>query len=239
MAVSGNVTKELFVAEGIGPEHIVVTGNPKFDYLFLAKEIDCKSRVCQRYGIPEDKDIVLLLTGYSVEFGYWTPEQRKQFVMAIYKAASKLPQSKLIIKLHPVVEKEADYQEIVKDLHQPPVICQNVPLGELLLACSLAITALSSAGIEAMAAGKPLVVVNLFGDETPFDETSGVIIVRKENDLLPALEAILHKGLSEGMKETASKFVYQHAHAQDGKAAKKIADLIVQMTVESNDRSIL
>jgi hypothetical protein len=237
IAVFGDATKELFVSEGISPERIVVTGSPKFDQLFYTKGSDCKSKVCRRYGIPEDKDIILLLTGYFVEFGLWTPGQREQFVMAIYQAISKLPQTKLIIKLHPAVEKEADYQEIIKDLPEPPVICQDVLLWELLHACRMAITVNSTTGLEAMAVGKPLMIVNFWGDAEPFDETSGAIVVRKEDDLLPALETILYNGLSEEMKEKASNFVRRYAYAQDGKAAKRIADLIVQMATETKDRS--
>jgi hypothetical protein len=237
MAVFGDATKELFVSEGVSPERIVVTGNPKFDYLFSAGGRNCKSRVCQRYGIPEDKDIILLLTGYFVEFGLWTLGQRKQFITAICQAASKLPQAKLIIKLHPAVEREADYQEIVKELPEPPIICQDVLLWELLHACSVAITVNSTTGLEAMAVGKPLMIVNFFEDGTPFDETTGAVVVREEDDLLPALETILYNGLSKEMKEKASKFVYQNAYVQDGKAAKRIADLIVQMATETKDRS--
>ena len=236
MAVFGDSNKELFVSEGINPERIVVTGNPKFDYLFSANGTDCKSKVCQRYGIPQDKAIILLLTGYFVEYGYWTPEQREQFVMAICEATSRLPQSRLIIKLHPIVEKEADYEEIIKDLPEPPVICQNVPLWELLHACSLTLTIVSTGGLEAMAAGKPLMIVNLFGDAEPFDETSGATVVREADELLPALETILFRGLCEDKKEAASRFVYQNAYVQDGKAAKRIADLIVKMAAERNQR---
>lgn len=237
-AVFGDASKQALVSAGISPDRIVVTGNPKFDYIFHSKGTACKAKVCQRYQIPNDKDIILLLTDYLVECGQWKAEQRIEFVIAIYKTTLRLTQSKLIIKLHPAAEKEADYQDIVKDLPEPPVICQDVPLWELLQACSLAITTVSGAGLEAMAAGKPLVVVNLFGDQAPFDETSGAIIVHKESDLLPALETILCQGLSEEKKKTASKFVYRHAYLQDGKAAKRIADLIVQMATENKDRSI-
>jgi CDP-glycerol glycerophosphotransferase (TagB/SpsB family) len=157
--------------------------------------------------------------------------------MAVCQATSKLPQAKLIIKLHPAVEREADYQEIVKELAEPPVICQDVPLWELLHACSVVITVFSTGGLEAMAVGRPVVGMNLFGEDTPFDETSGAVVVRKEADLLPALQAILYQGLSKERKEAASKFVYQNAYLQDGKAAKRIADLIVQMATETKDRS--
>ena len=238
IAVFGNTDKELFASEGISPGRIVVTGNPKFDYLFYAKESDFKSSVCRRLSIADDEDIILLLTDWFVEAGYWTVEQREQFVTAVCEAASKLPHSKLVIKLHPLMEREADYHKIIKDLPQPPVICQNVPLWELVHACSLAITVSSTAGIESMAAGKPLIIFNLFNEPSTFDETSGVVIVHKEDDLLPALESILYQGLSEEKKEAAKKFVYQHAYVQDGRAARRIADLIVQMAIENKDRSV-
>jgi len=239
IAVLGNADKELFASEGISPGRIVVTGNPKFDYLFYAKESDFKSSVCRRFSIADDEDIILLLADWFVEAGYWTVEQREQFVTAICEAASKLPHSKLVIKLHPLMEREADYHKIIKGLSEPPIICQHVPLWELLHACSLAITVSSSAGLETMAAGKPLIIFNLFNDPSSFDETSGAVIVRTEADLLPALETILDQGLSQEKKEAATEFVYQHAYAQDGKAAKRIADLIVQMDTEAKDRSIL
>lgn len=239
MAVYGDITKELLISEGINSKHIVVTGNPKFDYLFSAKGSDCKSKVCQRYGIPEDEDIILLLTDYFVEVGEWTPGQRKQFIMAVCKAASKLLKCKLIIKLHPSAEKEEDYQEIIKDLPQKPIICRNVPLWELLHACSLAITVSSMAGLEAMAADKPLVIFNLFKNVTAFDESSGAFIVYTESNLLSVLQEILNKGLSTKMKKAAEHFVYRQAYLQDGKASKRIADLIMQMGKESNSRSFV
>jgi len=238
MAVFGSGTKELLVSEGIRPERIVVTGNPKFDYLFSARGRDCKSKVCQRYMIPEDTNIILLLTDYLVEVGEWTSTKRRQFVLAICQAVSRLPQSKLIIKLHPAAEKESDYREIVKDLTESPVICQNVSLWELLHACNLAITVLSGAGLEVMAAGKPLMIVNFFGEPEPFDETSGATVVRKHEDLLPALEMMLYQGLSSEKKEAAREFVHRHAYIQDGKAARRIADLIVKMATESEDRRL-
>jgi len=238
IAVFGNADKQLLVSEGIAPERIAVTGNPKFDYIASANKNDCKSKVCRRFGISADTKIILLLTDWFVEYGIWTVRQREQFVKAVCRAASKLPRCKIVIKLHPLMEKQTDYEEIVKDFSEPPIICQNVPLWELVHACSLAITVSSTAGIEAMAADKPLIIFNLFNEPSIFDEKSGVVIVRTEADLLPALEAILYQGLSKETKEAASKFVHRHAYVQDGKAARRIADLIVKMVTENQDRSL-
>ena len=233
IAVIGDAMKELLISEGVSPEHITVTGNSKFDFLYYAKESDYKSELCQRWGIPNDEDIILLLTDYLVEFGMWTVKQRKQFVMAIVEAVAKLPGCKLVIKIHPLLESESDYLEITKDVPDPPLICQDASLPELLNACSVVITVMSTAGLEAMAMGKPLLVVNLFNDITPFDEASGAIVVRSEDDLLPVLESVLYEGLSEETKETTDEYIYQQAYIQDGKAANRIADLIIQMAKES------
>ena len=233
IAVFGDAMKELLISEGVGLEHIEVTGNPKFDFLYYAKESDCKSKLCETWGISNDHDIVLLLTSYLVEFGIWTAERRKEYVMAIANAVAKLPRSKLMIKIHPVMESEADYIEITRDLPEPPVICRDTPLPELLSACSLAITVTSTAGLEAMAMAKPLLVVNLFNDITLFDEASSAIVVQSGGDLLSVLETVLYKGLSQEIKEAATEFVYQQAYIQDGKAAKRIADLISQMAREA------
>jgi len=232
IAVFGDAMKELLISEGVSPEHIAVTGNPKFDFIYYAKESNYKSELCQSWGTPNDEDIILLLTDYLVEFGMWTVKQRKHFVMAIAEAVAKLPGCKLVIKIHPLLESESDYLEITKDIPEPPLICQDASMPELLNACSVGITVMSTAGLEVMAMGKPLLVVNLFNDIILFDEASGAIVVRSEDDLLPVLETVLYEGLSEETKETADKYVYQQAYIQDGKAANRIANLIIQMARE-------
>lgn len=50
IAVFGDAMKELLISEGVSPEHIEVTGNPKFDYLYYAKGSDYKSKLCGAWG---------------------------------------------------------------------------------------------------------------------------------------------------------------------------------------------
>lgn len=229
IAVFGPAMRELLISEGVSPWYIEETGNPKFDNLFYAKRIDYKSKLCKKWGISNDDNIILLLTDYLVEVGEWTREQRKFFVMAVANAVTQMPRSKLVIKIHPILEDVKDYLKIVRNLSEPPIICRDLPLPELLSACSLAITVTSTAGLEAMAMDKPLVVFNLFNDITLFDERIGAVMVRSEEDLSPALKAILYKGLSQKTKEVAQAFVFKQAYVQDGKAAKRIAELIIRM----------
>ena len=231
MAVFSEVVKELRVSEGIDGERIVVTGNPKFDEVFCYGRLDCKPRICQRWGIPPESEIVTLMTGPFVKYGGWGIEQEKEFVLAIVRAVMTLPNVRLIIKVHPA-EFEAEYREIVKDLKSPPIICKNIILPELINASSIIMTVASSAAIEAMAAGKSVIIVNLFDDSEPlFYKGSGALYVEKEEDILLALKKCLYDSKAkEEMKESTQKFVYDQAHLQDGQASKRIVDLILSMT---------
>lgn len=229
IAVFGNAIKELLISEGVNPSSINVTGNPKFDILYSVKASGNNSKLRQTLGISNDEKVIVLLTDYLVEIGLWTVKQREQFIMAIVEAVNKLPMCKLVIKIHPLSENEEDYLKIVKNDSIQPIICRNVSLPELLNTCNLAITVMSTAGLEAMAMGKILMVVNLFNNLSPFNENGGAVVVRKKEGLLPALKVVVCEGLDNVMKEKADKYVYQQAYIQDGKAASRIANLIMEM----------
>lgn len=234
IAVFGDAVERMLVSEGVNPERIVVTGNPKFDKNLKYRNLNCKGRVCQRWQISEDKDIILLLTQYFVESKIWSAEQRRKFVLAIANATAALPKTQLIIKLHPPIENEEDYQEIVKDLSPPPIICKYASLPELLNACSLAITVSSTAALEAMAMGKPVVIVDLFSTPgSSFYKGSGALFAEREEGILPAIQKALYDPQTrEEMAKSMEKFVYQQAYLQDGQASKRIADLIRSMAAD-------
>lgn len=236
MALFGDAVKEMFILEGIDPKRILVTGNPKFDKVYYSKDSNCKQKVCKKWHIPPDKEIILLLTQYMVEAKIWSPEQRRKFVLAIVSATAALPNTQLIIKLHPPTESEEDYQEIVRDLTSQPIICKYASLPELLNACDLAITVSSTAALEAMAIGKPVVIVNLFNDTgTSFYRGSSALFVEREEDILATMQKALYDPQTrEEMSKPMKKFVYEQAYLQDGQASKRIADLIRSMVADKS-----
>lgn len=232
IAVFGNAVKDRFVSEGISPEKIVVTGNPKFDNLFRIKNNNSKEKICNRWKIPYDAEIILLLTSYFVENGTWSAKQREDFVLAIANAAAKIENSYLIIKIHPPNENEKDYQQIVHELKQVPIICKYESLPELLDACSIAIIAISStAALEAMALQKPVVFVNLFNNFKPsIFKIRGAIFATTAKDISLTIEnALYNPTVRDEMFASMGEFVYNQSYLQDGQAAKRIAELIIAM----------
>jgi len=231
MALFGDATKEMFISEGVNPDKIVVTGNPKFDLVYHSKDNNCKNTVCEKWNIPAHKEIVLLLTSYFVENNTWSLEQRERFVIAISNAVEALPNAQLIIKLHPPHENEKDYSKIIKKISSHAIVCKHFPISMLLNACDLAITVSSTAALEAMAIGKPVIIANLFHDKAPyFYKNSGALFIETESEILPALKKGLYD-FHERKKivESTDKFVYKQAYLQDGRASERIASIIRNM----------
>jgi UDP-N-acetylglucosamine 2-epimerase len=233
IAVFGTAVKETLISEGVDAEKIVVTGNPKFDQLYHSMNVDCKEIVCEKWDIPSDKKLIILLTQYFVECKIWSSEQRKHFVTAIANASAKLPNTQLIIKLHPPHENEEDYNEIVKDLPTNPIICKYVSLPELLNVCSIAITVSSTAALEAMALGKQIVIVDLFDNaDASYYKGSGALYIRTEEEILPVLQKALYNSeVREDMKKSMDTYVYEQAYLMDGRASERIANLIRDMVL--------
>lgn len=235
MAVFSYEIRDLLIPEGIAPERIVVTGNPKFDVLVNSNFDNHREKFYRDWDIPPEKNVIVVFTQYFVETGIWSSEQRKDFIISIAKAAAKLPDTQLILKLHPPYESEIDYAEIIEPLEPKPIICKYANVPELINASSLVITVSSTAGLEAMAMRKPVLIIDSHDKDNSFFRESGAIFARKAEEILPGMQkALYNMKIRQEMIDTSSKFVYKHAYLQDGKASRRIADLIRTMVVEKN-----
>ncbi len=209
IACYGEVMRDILLDYKVKLESIVITGNPKFD------------KYC---GLPQSKDgYVLLLTEYLVEFGMWTVKQREQYVKAVYEAVRQCGLD-LVVKIHPVLENKEDYEKLVEKWQFR--LCQHENLCELVSKCDMAITLMSTAGLDVMVAGKPLIIYNEYSNPTPY--TSGVLYARGCLGLMLKIFQVKN-GLDNHFFDEAKKFVYQQAYIQDGKASDRIADLIMEM----------
>lgn len=218
IAAYGDSMKEILIKYGAKPESIVVTGNPKFD------------AICQRRNNASKKE-VLLLTDYMVEFGLWSSRKRRDFVLDVYRAVESLPEYKLVIKIHPVMENLRSYRAIIDGLPNPPRLYQKENVADLIADCAVAITVLSSTGLEAMVAGKPLVVYNPYHDVTHYKESDGIYFAYMENGLASVLRELASEGISDYKRKLMDEFIYRQAYIQDGKSAERIGNLIIKMAI--------
>ena len=236
IAVFGDYYKDLFINySSYSPDKVVVTGQPKNDYLARADEIFDKNKLCNKLGINPNEKIVVWITQTH---GLTLDENRKN-VSCVYNALRLLKNTRLIIKLHPGENQKAPLYRENKLIKPIIIAAKDADTNELLYACDVMITKNSTTTIEAMILNKPVIILNLSNqpDYVPYAESGAAAGVYKEEDLLPTLKKVLYDSqFRKKFEKNRKKFVYEHAYIQDGKASKRVSDLIMQMIKESKGR---
>jgi len=233
IALFGDNTKNMLVSEGVPPEKLVVTGNSKFDNLFPFKDPIKKKGFREKYNVPLDKKVVLVLTQWFVESGVWSAEQRKIFVGEIVKACIDLSDVQLCFKLHAPHESEADYREILEDLPLSPLIYTTEPIHEIICMSDVVVSVSSTAALESLALDKPVLIINLFDDEGALlFKDGGVLYVEKADMIQSALKKLVYHPMENVDWDKMEKFVRDEAYIIDGNASKRISTLIRKMALK-------
>lgn len=228
IAVFGNAVKKVLTSESVNPKKLVITGNPKFDVLSEYKNENNNTNMLKRkWNIPTYKIIVLILTQWLVEAKVWTEMQRKEFIVSIAKATSKIENLQLILKIRPPYESVETYSDILKEINVDAIIFDKEPIAEILNISDIVITAYSTASLEAMILNKKVLIVNLFKeDHAMFFKDSGALYIEDKKDILPSLQQLIH---SDAYNKEMNEFVNDQAYLIDGKASERIANLIRKM----------
>jgi len=224
IAACGETMRDILISGGVDADNVVVTGSPKTDSYTQAIK-NSKSLV----GRTDIR--ILLLTNYFVEFGLWSPKQRSMFIQDIYYAVYDTLSVPLSIRIHPVNENRQDYMRIRSRHNLRFELCVG-SLSDNIRDCDIAITTSSSSGLEAMAAGKPLIIHNPYNNVTVYDKHSGTYQSSGLYDLSSILKRIVHSGIDDNQLEAMNTFVRQQAHILDGMASTRIADLMIDMVKE-------
>lgn len=229
MAVTGEAMKNVLIKRGVDPEQLVITGQPRYDNLF--KKSFNKEKLLRELGISADKKIIVLTTQPV------SNEENELLLSAVTAAMKELPEAELIIKLHPD-EKHKWYQRVINNLNCKAVIVKDTDIFELLNACEVMITLYSTTALEAMILDKPVITINLMNmpERMPYAESGAAIGVYRAEDIAPAVKRAMYdeetkKKLEAGRK----KFVYEQAYLVDGKASRRVADLIIKMIDNKRD----
>lgn len=234
IAVISAFAKKAYIQMGVPPEKIFITGQPRFD-LIQNRKFN-KDQLKAELKIPENKHLAVLATQPLVGF-IWTEKDNEKFIEMVCNAVKKIPETVLVIKIHPV-ESINIYKIILKNLKEDSVIiCQDIELYELLNACDLLMTVHSTVALEAMIFDKPVITINLSGkpDIFPYAQSGAAIGVYIEEDLVPAIKnTLFNEEMKKKIAQERKKFVYEHAYLQDGKASKRVADLIIQLIQKNN-----
>jgi UDP-N-acetylglucosamine 2-epimerase len=223
IAVFDDYYKKVFIKINNNAEKIVVTGNPSWDKI---NEINIsKKELYFKLNIPNKKIIVLATTHipWDLKFG---------MAYSTLKAMNHFKNYHIVIKMHPEEEPEF-YNKIAKKLNIKITLVNDIKMLHPLIKYSeLVIITDSTVGLETILLDKPLIdlslnIIPFFND---YVKKEAALSVRNEKELVPAIKSIINNiNTQKNLKKNRKKYIYDHNYKQDGKASKRIVNLINKM----------
>lgn len=207
-------------------EKIVVTGLPRYDVLGKARKIYSRPEFVEKYGINPHHKIV----HWSTQCHVLSDEENTANFREVFGAIKSLQNVTLVIKQHPA-EEERYTKEIKKSISECGVNVVITPKEsdtyEQLFVCDLMMTKTSTTAMEAVALGKPVIILNLSSEPDPVEYVKeGVAIgVYRTGDLRTAIERLLHD--DSGLAAKRDGYIGRYLYKVDGNATSRVVEIIM------------
>ncbi len=160
--VWGERSRDHLVANGVPPDQVMISGNPKFDRVFssyLPRRPEIRAALLRRLDLPPERPVVTFLSSGLLSTAELTEEVAFTLFSA-FAAALTLPASALV-KLHPNDDSPEMYRAWMDRLGARGMgLLQKEDLFEVLAATDIAVTFHSTTGLEAIGFGIPTLVMN-------------------------------------------------------------------------------
>jgi len=234
IAVNGIFAKNNLINRGVASEKIVITGCPRFDILYdkLTKEKEIKERVYNYLHVEREEGIVILAT--QPISSNVRKEDKVELLTGVFTAMKHFPDKKLVVKLHPSEEISDLYLRIGRKVGlENAIYVRDIDMHDLLLASELLITRQSNVGIDAVLAGKQLVIIYLNPNEPeimPFVRSGVAKGIYKTDDIYPVLKSIFDGTEPQDINVKKKKrFIFEHAYKYDGQTTQRVISLLNAM----------
>lgn len=230
--VWGEAEYNLLVNEaGYPADQVIVTGNPRYDYLGHASEMFSREEFCKRYNINPENKIILWVT----QSHGWSMDENNLYFEEVFSTCKTLSEVTLIIKQHPsegpvyrdLIEKYVREYNLDMRIVVPDKMSNTT---EMVCVSDVIINKNSTTGQEAAAFHKPMIIMD-------FSKNPDLAEYVKEGVAVPAfsrgtLKPVLDKILNDGcdLKEAQDIYIKNHLYKIDGLASKRVADIIMKIT---------
>jgi hypothetical protein len=163
VAASSSFFPDMLAARGVPREACVVTGQPRYDTLFVRSRQVTRADARRLLGLDPDAFWVMFATQYLQH-----PDYPRQVIGAVLR----VPSVRLIVRPHPSQDL-AEIQRVSSAFPLERISLQpDSSVFDLLSACDMLITQFSTVAIEAAVLGKPVITANFNGmpDPVPYVE---------------------------------------------------------------------
>ena len=250
IAVFGESSRELYLANGNPPEKIVITGNPYWDNWGPCSSSDLK-KLKKALDLNIDKKVVMFAPTWYHNFRTADDPGLKvkrdlEILLDTMSQLKLINEVELLVKLHSgQKDKMAFYEAKIKARgFSHKIIAETSPLP--LIQVSDVILCAGSMVVEALLAGKPLIynVCDRFESKLHFDFYMSHSFTLDEAPFYVALTRDeLYRDLNNALNnrgdfsaEDIKRFLHHQNGPCDGRATERVAELAMEMAVNNNNK---
>ncbi len=155
-------------------------------------------------------------------------ELRFQAAFDVFKAAQKLPNTQLIVKLHPREFADAGYYDDIaaKAGCKNYMIDKTSDLYQLIASCDVLITCFSTVGTETVYFHKPLIILDHLKQDIMGYAAEGVAFQATDADSLTKILSGIFRGILRVDRSKYDSFIQKYAYRIDGKVAARCMEAI-------------
>jgi glycosyltransferase involved in cell wall biosynthesis len=224
LAVSSKYTSEVYHKHGVEKSRLVVTGEPTYDRL-------AELRLNAAPKLPDSERTLAVFT-QPLDLAI-NATMRRELLTGAAQALREIPRLRLLIKPHPRDDRAALLQELER-LSLPPetLLPSTHDLYALLAEADVVLTFFSTVGVEALLAGKPVVLYKPDDQPSvvPYVNSEAVLRVADYRDIANTIGSVLSdESLRQKLRLEREKYLRHHEAAHDAKAASRVARLIEKM----------
>lgn len=238
IAVWGNSSRKYFLKTGVSSEKIIITGYPRFDEIFTANWRKETASFFKNYNLNESYRYIIFLSQPIEKFGLSTIKQKEEAIIRTIYSIQSINRDynsnfHLIIKLHRE-ENLLKIKNLVSkvDINKECEVLQDVDLYPLLFKSELAITFLSTTGLEALLFEKPLITLNFVSHPDNFDYSKKGVAIgvsNPQNLKLAIVKTLFDNETKKRLSKLRKEYLLKQVYALDGKSTMRVVELIKKM----------
>jgi hypothetical protein len=158
------------------------------------------------------------------------PELRYQAAFDTFKAVSQLPNTRLVVKLHPREAGDASYYTDIaaKAGCTNYMIDKRSDLYRLIASCDVLITCFSTVGTETVYFYKPLVILDHLRQDIMGYAAEGVAFQATDAQSLTSILSAIFRGTLRVDRQRYQSFIEKYAYRIDGKVAQRCLEAITE-----------
>jgi hypothetical protein len=229
-AVYGERYRRLLVEDSAyPPDTVQVTGQPRYDRIARIMVKMDPFEIQRSIPVPSGKKMVLM----AMAFNGLPDDENELYLKIILQAIKEIPDSFLVIKQHPgeTDNHKAMILEMIANAKDQAILVPKASdTLRLIWASDLVLTRYSTTGLEAIAFGKPLIVMNLSGQPDTVDYASEGVAkgVYAPSDLRPSIERLLTAD-DENIVRNRERYILDNLYRMDGNSAMRVNQLIERL----------